>query len=69
MQALGARASVVVAHGLYSAGSLVVVHGLSCSGMWDIPGPGIEPVSAALAGGFLNTAPPGKPLKGPFHDA
>ena len=24
--------------------------------MWDIPGPGIAPVSAALAGGFLSTA-------------
>ena len=30
-------------------------------GMWDLPGPGIEPVSPALAGGFLTTAPPGKP--------
>ena len=30
--------------------------------MWDLPGPGIEPVSPALAGGFLTTAPPGKPL-------
>ena len=29
--------------------------------MWDLPGPGIEPVSPALAGGFLTTAPPGKP--------
>ena len=28
--------------------------------MWDIPGPGLEPVSPALAGGFLTTAPPGK---------
>ena len=28
--------------------------------MWDLPGPGLEPVSPALAGGFLNTAPPGK---------
>ena len=32
-----------------------------CS-MWDFPGPGLEPVSPALAGGFLTTAPPGKPL-------
>ena len=30
--------------------------------MWDLPGPGFEPVSPALAGGFLTTAPPGKPL-------
>ena len=30
--------------------------------MWDLPGPGLEPLSPALAGGFLTTAPPGKPL-------
>ena len=30
--------------------------------MWDLPGPGLEPVSPALAGRFLTTAPPGKPL-------
>ena len=29
--------------------------------MWDLPGPGLEPMSATLAGGFLTTAPPGKP--------
>ena len=29
--------------------------------MWDLPGPGLEPVSPALAGGFLSTVPPGKP--------
>ena len=28
--------------------------------MWDLPGPGLEPVSPALAGGFLTTAPLGK---------
>ena len=28
--------------------------------MWDLPGPGLEPVSPALASGFLTTAPPGK---------
>ena len=27
---------------------------------WDLPGPGLEPVSPALAGRFLTTAPPGK---------
>ena len=31
--------------------------------MWDLPGPGLEPVSPALAGGFLTTAPPGKALE------
>ena len=30
--------------------------------MWDLPRPGLEPVSPALAGGFLTTAPPGKSL-------
>ena len=30
--------------------------------MWDLPGPGLEPVSPALAGGFLTTAPPGTSL-------
>ena len=30
-------------------------------GMWDLPGPGIKPVSPSLAGGFLSTEPPGKP--------
>ena len=28
--------------------------------MWDLSGPGIEPLSPALAGGFLTTGPPGK---------
>ena len=25
--------------------------------MWDLPGPGLEPMSPTLAGGFLTTAP------------
>ena len=29
--------------------------------MWDLPRPGLEPVSPALAGRFPTTAPPGKP--------
>ena len=36
--------------------------GLVAHGMWDLPGPGIELVSPALAGGFLTTVPPKKPL-------
>ena len=28
--------------------------------MWNLPGPGLESTSPALAGGFLTTAPPGK---------
>ena len=31
-------------------------------GMWDLPRPGLEPTSPALAGRFLTTAPPGKSL-------
>ena len=30
-------------------------------GMWDLPGPGLEPVSPALADRFSTTVPPGKP--------
>ena len=32
----------------------------SIYGTWDLPGPGIKPVSPAVAGGFLTTVPPGK---------
>ena len=42
--------------------SVVRVHGLSCSVAWGIfLDQGFEPVSPALAGGFLTTVPPGKP--------
>ena len=64
----GTRASVVVAHGLGCCGSQALEHRLSSCGaqaqlfhgMWDLPRPGMEPVSPAFAGGFLTTAPPGK---------
>ena len=46
---------------LWLAGSRAQV--LLLCGMWDPPGPGLEPVSPALAGGFLTTAPPGKPTQ------
>ena len=45
-------------HRLSSCGSRAQ---LLC-GMWDSPRPGLEPVSPALAGRLLTTAPPGKPL-------
>ena len=44
-------------HWLSSCGSWAQL--LSC--MWDLPRPGLEPVSPALAGRFSTTAPPGKP--------
>ena len=56
------------------AACLVAEHGLqtrrlsSCGsraqlprGMWDLPRPGLEPVSPALAGGLSTTVTPGKP--------
>ena len=73
----GKRGPLFIAvHGpLTIAASLVAEHGLqtrrlsSCGsraqllhGMWDLPRPGLEPVSPALAGRLSTTAPPGKPL-------
>ena len=66
----------IVVHGpLTVAASLVVEHRLqtrrlsSCGsraqllcGMWDLPRPGLEPMSPALAGRFSTTVPPGNPL-------
>ena len=68
-RALGTRALVVVARGLSSCGSRALECRLSSCGaqaqllrgMWDLPGPGFEPVSPALAGGLLTTVPLGKP--------
>ena len=34
--------------------------------MWDLPRPGLEPLSPALAGGFSTTAPPGNPQNPTF---
>ena len=35
--------------------------------MWDLPRPGLKPVSPALAGRFSTTAPPGKPYTELFN--
>ena len=66
---------IVVRGPLTIAASLVAEHRLqtrrlsSCGSraqllhsMWDLPRPGLEPVSPALAGRLSTTAPPGKPL-------
>ena len=66
---LGMRASTVLAGGLSGSGSQVLEHRLSSRStldllflsMWDPLGPGIKPISPALAGGFFTTDPPGKP--------
>ena len=39
------------ASGALNSGSVVVAHRLSF--MWDLPGPGIQPVSHELAGAFV----------------
>ena len=65
---------IVVRGPLIIAASLVAEHRLqrrrlsNCGswaqllhGMWDLPRPGLKPVSPALAGRFSTTAPPGKP--------
>ena len=70
-RALGAQASIVVARRLSSCGLRALERRLSSFGTWaqllrsmqDLPRPGIKPVSPALAGGFLTTAPPGKSLE------
>ena len=75
-RALGSWASVVVAHGLSSCGSQALECRLSSCGalaellcgMWGLLGPGIEPVSPALAGRFPTTAPPGKPPYSVFNE-
>ena len=67
---LGTQALVVVVCELSSCSLWTLWHWLSnCGtwayllcGMWDLPGSGIKPVSLALQGSFLTTAPPGKPL-------
>ena len=76
-QALGSQVSVVVAHGLSSCGSRALERRLSSCGtralllrsMWDLPRPGLKPMSPALASGFLTTAPPGKPRVNPLNES
>ena len=73
----------IAVHGpLTIAASLVAEHRLqtrrlsSCGsrtsllrGMWNLPRPGLEPVSPALAGRFSTTAPPGKPRNNLLREA
>ena len=64
-----ARASVVVAPGLSSCVSQALELWLSSCGaqtylpcgMWNLPRPGVKPMSPALAGRFFTTEPPRKP--------
>ena len=56
-QAVGARASVAAQLGLSRCGAWAWLP----RGMWDLPEPGMEPTSPALAGRFLATGSPGRP--------
>ena len=71
--------SLVAEHGLQarqlsSCGTRALDRGLSSCGaraqllrgMWDLPGPGLKPVSLALAGRLLTTAPPEKSVCSAF---
>ena len=70
---IAARGPLTIAASLVPEQRLQMLRLSSCGsraqllrGMWDLPGQGLKPVSPALAGGFSNTAPPGKP---PHHDS
>ena len=62
------RAWVQEHTGFSSCGSQALEHWLSSCGTlaqllwgtWNIPGPGIKPMSPTVAGGFFTTEPPGK---------
>ena len=43
-------------------------HGVPFPPPGDLPNPGMEPASPAVAGGFLTTEPPGKPKKELLRD-
>ena len=60
----GTWASVFAAQGLSMCSTWALVAHGTCS----LPGPGIEPVSPALSGGFLSTAPPRKSLNVKFKE-
>ena len=62
--------SVVAAHELSSCGSQAQEHRLNSCGaqaqllhsIWYLLGPGVKPVSPALAGGYFTIELPGKPI-------
>ena len=58
---LTAAVSLDVERGLYGLQARWLWVYLS-HGMWNLPGPGIKPMSPALAGRLLATVPPGKSL-------
>ena len=63
MRGLSSCDSQALELGLNSCG----LQALVSHGIWNLHGPGIEPMSPALAGGFLSTVPPGK-SKTSYHE-
>ena len=59
VQGLSSCHSQALEHRFSSCGVLAYL----LLGMWDLPGPGIKPVSPALTDRFPCTVPPGKSLK------
>ena len=59
------RASVLSARELSSCGAWAQLP----RGMWNLPRRGLEPMSPALAGGFLSPVPPGKSRNPRFQHA
>ena len=61
------QASVAAAHGCTRCGSQALGHRFNICGMqtelfhgmWDLPRPGMEPMSPTLAGGFFTSGPQG----------
>ena len=71
---IAVRGPVTIAASLVAEQRLQTLRLSSCGswaqllrGMQDLPRPGLEPVSPALAGRFSTTAPPGKPLFKGFY--
>ena len=73
LQSMGCRCrgSVAVAHGLRSFSPQAPENRLKWAlllcYMWDLPRPGIEPMSPASVGGFFASEPPGKVQSTSFY--
>ena len=62
-QVLGHAGSVASVPRLQSVGSIVGAEwAYLLRGMWNLPGPGIEPASPTLAGGLFTTETSGEPI-------
>ena len=67
-QALGWVGFIHCGSQALSMASVVMAHKFTCLKAWDLPGPGMEPVSPGLAGGILIPEPLGKPEQQSLHN-